>query len=460
MELSDELINSEQIDIRSRNIKQKKYLTNCETNDNFLINSSINSTFMNIELCLVCGDRASGRHYGAISCEGCKGFFKRSIRKQLGYQCRGSMNCEVTKHHRNRCQYCRLQKCLSCGMRSDCKEINFTSANFHKLLFFFFTPLAAVQHERKPIIDKKEIVTINNNNGCNSGIQNSGGSGSTHNLQFVRNDFILQENNQGNNVFPVGFNLADLTTFSKKNREQFNLSPGAPIPEDETSSDVLTTSMNSLQTDANNFLLQTVIDNNMITKSLEMVTNLQNCSTTAATVANCYNNIKKEKDLNDSMDSEFEFDIPLIDDQDIPFNLQTPTLVPSYLSIHYICESGSRILFLSVYWFKKISVFKIFSENTQTILLRRSWVELFVLGLAQCSSDLSINTIITSLVNSLKKSVVDEKISPINVKTISDHICRLQIFIQNMSLLNVDDYEYAYLRMLCLFNLGEFLYDY
>lgn len=123
MDLSDEQLKSEQNDLRSRNIKQKKYLTNCETNDNFLINSSINSTFMNIELCLVCGDRASGRHYGAISCEGCKGFFKRSIRKQLGYQCRGSMNCEVTKHHRNRCQYCRLQKCLSCGMRSDCKKM-------------------------------------------------------------------------------------------------------------------------------------------------------------------------------------------------------------------------------------------------------------------------------------------------------------------------------------------------
>lgn len=78
------------------------------------------NNMMSIELCLVCNDRASGRHYGAISCEGCKGFFKRSIRKQLAYQCRGTMNCEITKHHRNRCQYCRLQKCLACGMRSDC----------------------------------------------------------------------------------------------------------------------------------------------------------------------------------------------------------------------------------------------------------------------------------------------------------------------------------------------------
>lgn len=97
--------------------------------------NNASSLCLTVELCVVCGDRASGRHYGAVSCEGCKGFFKRSIRKQLGYQCRGTKNCEVTKHHRNRCQYCRLQKCLACGMRSDCKFINlaclYSTDNFH-----------------------------------------------------------------------------------------------------------------------------------------------------------------------------------------------------------------------------------------------------------------------------------------------------------------------------------------
>ncbi|KAI6238137.1 BMA-NHR-41, isoform d [Aphelenchoides fujianensis] len=78
-----------------------------------------NGVGQSVEFCVVCGDKASGRHYGAVSCEGCKGFFKRSIRKQIGYVCRGSKVCVVTKFHRNRCQFCRLKKCLSMGMKSE-----------------------------------------------------------------------------------------------------------------------------------------------------------------------------------------------------------------------------------------------------------------------------------------------------------------------------------------------------
>ncbi|XP_024874537.1 nuclear receptor subfamily 2 group C member 2-like [Temnothorax curvispinosus] len=72
-----------------------------------------------LELCAVCENKANGRHYGAITCEGCRLFFMRSMRKQLGYQCRGSKNCKITKHRINHCQYCRLQKCLAKGMKSD-----------------------------------------------------------------------------------------------------------------------------------------------------------------------------------------------------------------------------------------------------------------------------------------------------------------------------------------------------
>ncbi|CAO2577866.1 Hepatocyte nuclear factor 4-alpha, partial [Lemmus lemmus] len=38
-------------------------------------------------LCAICGDRATGKHYGASSCDGCKGFFRRSVRKNHMYSC-------------------------------------------------------------------------------------------------------------------------------------------------------------------------------------------------------------------------------------------------------------------------------------------------------------------------------------------------------------------------------------
>ncbi|XP_046461109.1 nuclear receptor subfamily 2 group E member 1-like [Daphnia pulex] len=78
-------------------------------------------------LCLVCGDKASGRHYGVSSCDGCRGFFKRSIRRNLDYMCKESNQCIVDVSRRNQCQACRFRRCLEVKMKRD-----------------------AVQHERAP----------------------------------------------------------------------------------------------------------------------------------------------------------------------------------------------------------------------------------------------------------------------------------------------------------------------
>lgn len=68
---------------------------------------------------LPAGLRPAGKHYGVYSCEGCKGFFKRTIRKDLTYTCRDNKDCVVDKRQRNRCQYCRYQKCLATGMKRE-----------------------------------------------------------------------------------------------------------------------------------------------------------------------------------------------------------------------------------------------------------------------------------------------------------------------------------------------------
>lgn len=69
---------------------------------------------------MVCGDRASGYHYNALTCEGCKGFFRRSITKNAVYQCKYGNNCEIDMYMRRKCQECRLKKCLTVGMRPEC----------------------------------------------------------------------------------------------------------------------------------------------------------------------------------------------------------------------------------------------------------------------------------------------------------------------------------------------------
>lgn len=88
---------------------------------------------INVE-CKICGDKASGFHYGVHACEGCKGFFRRTIRMKLQYEPCERM-CKILKKNRNKCQYCRFQKCLSLGMSHD-----------------------AIRYGRMPEAEKKKLV--------------------------------------------------------------------------------------------------------------------------------------------------------------------------------------------------------------------------------------------------------------------------------------------------------------
>ncbi|XP_015280299.1 PREDICTED: bile acid receptor [Gekko japonicus] len=88
------------------------------------------------ELCVVCGDKASGYHYNALTCEGCKGFFRRSITKNAVYKCKNGGNCEMDMYMRRKCQECRLQKCKQVGMLAECllTEIQCKSKRLRKTI--------------------------------------------------------------------------------------------------------------------------------------------------------------------------------------------------------------------------------------------------------------------------------------------------------------------------------------
>ena len=88
--------------------------------------------------CKVCGDKATGIHYGVSTCEGCKvsslspkimtkqkyflnfnlkkGFFKRSILKKEIYKCVSGEKCVLNRNNRNKCKSCRFKTCIAAGM--------------------------------------------------------------------------------------------------------------------------------------------------------------------------------------------------------------------------------------------------------------------------------------------------------------------------------------------------------
>ena len=104
---------------------------NVNTKTELNSNNTSSSRILYDTPCKVCGDYSSGKHYGIFACDGCAGFFKRSIRRGREYPCKsrdsGGGQCLVDKTHRNQCRGCRLQRCIAVGMNKE-----------------------AVQHERGP----------------------------------------------------------------------------------------------------------------------------------------------------------------------------------------------------------------------------------------------------------------------------------------------------------------------
>nr|XP_020468294.1 vitamin D3 receptor [Monopterus albus] len=70
-------------------------------------------------ICGVCGDKATGFHFNAMTCEGCKGFFRRSMKRKASFTCPFSGSCTITKENRRHCQACRLKRCIDIGMMKE-----------------------------------------------------------------------------------------------------------------------------------------------------------------------------------------------------------------------------------------------------------------------------------------------------------------------------------------------------
>lgn len=122
---------------------------------------------------------------------------------------------------------------------------------------------------------------------------------------------------------------------------------------------------NSQSSDANN-LLQIAIEKNMLAEAQDIVASLQYDGQNN----NDFDDVIKEDpdamttqsqpdDLDDYEEEMLSIGDRFLINEFIAYNLQPPTIVPNYLNFHYICECGSRILFLSIFWMKKFQPFRL-----------------------------------------------------------------------------------------------------
>ena len=64
------------------------------------------------------GMKKKTKHYGAIVCDGCKSFFRRTVQKAIIWQCLHNSKCLITTDNKKCCKSCRYHRCESAGMRT------------------------------------------------------------------------------------------------------------------------------------------------------------------------------------------------------------------------------------------------------------------------------------------------------------------------------------------------------
>jgi hypothetical protein len=158
------------------------------------------------------------------------------------------------------------------------------------------------------------------------------------------------------------------------------------------------------------------------------------------------------QEFDDDKSLVLQYEGPMLTDTNFAFNLTMPAPMPAYLTVHYICETASRLLFLSIHWARNIPAFQLINIELQIQLVQAYWSELFVLGLAQCSLTMNLSTILSAILNHLQTRLLHEKMPSERVKKVIDTVTMLQDFVNRMNQLDVDEPEYAYLKSLVLFS--------
>ena len=305
----------------------------------------------------------------------------------------------MTKHARNRCQYCRLQKCLGMGMRSDSPRV------------------AAAQESRRVSISSAAAASKRLSLDMKPEFMDTVGAGNSAYdsptmlpRRPIIPDSLIQEPEQSTKDEDQSETVSLHSSSTSEERCESGGGGGHP-------------------------------ERTLLSKAINVM------------MARVRRQEDSSSDTDDEMVSSLK-DSDILGENQLRFDLSVPSPLVDAPTIHFVCETASRLLFQTLHWTKSIQAFNLLKYDTQIGLVRSSWADLFVLGLAQIAGQVSIPSIL-SLIVSHQQSRLARDNQPINVKEVTACICKIHEYVQTLVKLGIDEKEFAYLRAIALFGAGE-----
>ena len=142
----------------------------------------------------------------------------------------------------------------------------------------------------------------------------------------------------------------------------------------------------------------------------------------------------------------------------VQFHLPFPLPPSPHLNTQFVCETASRLLFLSINWARSIPVFQTLPYSTKVSLLKRSWADLFILSLAQCKEQISLPAVLTAVASHLQASLGQDSLSLTSTKHLLSALTSIKNIVSRLDELMLEPEEFAYLRLVSVLVQGSIKY--